>query len=169
MSAENKALARRFLEEVWNQHNLAVAEEIIDPNYVAHDPATPEDISGIYGFKQFFNLYTSAFPDQRFTILDLIAEGDRVVMRWQVEGTHAGALGEIPPTGKRIRITGTTISRTTFFSQLSPSREVPISVDAITAAALAPLNSEVPLRLIVDTPKYTVLSFLVCHPSLVAT
>jgi steroid delta-isomerase-like uncharacterized protein len=108
---ENKELARRMIEEVWNKQNIAAAELMIAPKYVGHDPATPGDISGIGGFRRFFNQYTSAFPDQRFTIDDLIAEGDRVVTRWSVEGTHTGPLPGIPPTGKRIRVTGTTISR----------------------------------------------------------
>jgi steroid delta-isomerase-like uncharacterized protein len=96
---------------VWNKRNIAAADQLIAPNYVAHDPATPGDISGIAGFRRFFNQYTSAFPDQRFTIEDLIAEGDRIVTRWVVEGTHTGALPGIPATGKRVRVTGTTVSR----------------------------------------------------------
>jgi len=111
MSPENKALARRVIEEVWNRQNLAVTEQLIAPGYIGHDPATPGTISGIEGFKAFFRTYTSAFPDQHFTIHDLVAEGDRVVTRWSVEGTHTGALSGIPATGKRIRITGVTISR----------------------------------------------------------
>jgi steroid delta-isomerase-like uncharacterized protein len=111
MSAENKALARRIIEEVWNQQNLSIAEQLIASNYMGHDPATPDTISGIAGFKNFFNTYKSAFPDQHFTIEDLIAEGDRVVTRWSVEGTHAGSLSGIPPTGKKVRVTGTTIAR----------------------------------------------------------
>ena len=71
MSAENKALARRFNEEIWNQQNLAIAEQLISRDYKGHDPATPDTISGIEGFKRFFNRYTSAFPDQHFTIEDI--------------------------------------------------------------------------------------------------
>jgi steroid delta-isomerase-like uncharacterized protein len=111
MTADNKAPARKMIEEVWNKQNLSAAELMIAPKYIAHDPATPGDIRGIAGFRQFFHQYTSAFPDQHFTIDDLIAEGDRVVTRWSVEGTQTGPLPGIPPTGKRIRVTGTTISR----------------------------------------------------------
>jgi steroid delta-isomerase-like uncharacterized protein len=111
MSAENKALARRIIEEIWNRQKLSSADHLIAQNYMGHDPATPGTISGIEGFKKFFNTYTSAFPDQHFTIEDLVAEGDRVVTRWSVEATHTGPLSGIPPTGKRVRVTGTTISR----------------------------------------------------------
>ena len=111
MSAENKALIRRLIEEVWNQKNLGVVEQIIAANYVMHDPATPGIAAGIAGFKSFHRLYTSAFPDQHFAIKDLIAEGDRVVTRWEVEGTHTGELANIAPTGKRVRVSGTTITR----------------------------------------------------------
>lgn len=111
MSAENKALARRIIEEIWNQQKISLAVQLITQNYEGHDPATPGTISGIEGFKKFFNTYASAFPDQHFTIEDLVAEGDRVVTRWSVEATHTGTLSGIPPTGKRVRVTGTTISR----------------------------------------------------------
>jgi predicted ester cyclase len=55
--------------------------------------------------------YLAAFPDTKFTIEDLIAEGDKVVVRWSVQGTHTGPLGDIAPTGRRVSITGTTTCR----------------------------------------------------------
>lgn len=111
MATETKAVIRRLIEEIWNKHDLSAVEALIAPNYIAHDPATPETITGIAGFKQFYNAYTTAFPDQHFTIEELVAEGDRVACRWSVEATHTGALHGIEPTGRRIRVTGTTISR----------------------------------------------------------
>jgi steroid delta-isomerase-like uncharacterized protein len=112
MSAENKALVRYMIDEVWNKRNVAAAEQILAPNFVGHYPATPGDITGMEGFTRFFNQYTSAFPDQHFSIEDLFAEGDRVVTRWTVEATHKGALpGIAAPTGRRVRVSGTTISR----------------------------------------------------------
>lgn len=111
MSEQNKAIARRMIEEVWNKHNIGLADQLVASNYVGHDPATPGDIRGIEGFKKFFHTYSSAFPDQRFTIEDLIAEGDRVVTRWTVEATHRGELQGIQPTQKRVRVTGVIVSR----------------------------------------------------------
>ena len=76
MSAEeNKALARRVLEEMFNKGNLDVADELLAPDYVDHDPAMPEDIHGPDGFKQYVSGYLSAFSDLHLEIEDQIAEG----------------------------------------------------------------------------------------------
>jgi len=106
---ENKAIARRIFEEVWNQGKLDVIDEIFDVNYVSHGfgelPPGPE------GFKQFVSIYRTAFPDTHFIIEDQIAEGDKVVTRWIVRATHKGELMGIPPTGKQVVVTGTGIFR----------------------------------------------------------
>lgn len=109
MSAENKTLARRVIEEVWNQQNIAAAEQMFAPDYVMNTP--DQRLTGLAAFKEFHKTYCSAFPDQRFTIEDLIAEGDRIVTRWTVEGTHKGDLLGTPASGKRVRVNGITISR----------------------------------------------------------
>src|ERR687896_1205729 len=113
MSAEeNKAVVRREMEELFNQGgNLDVADEIIAPNYVSHEPTSGE-VRGIEGAKQFAATYREAFPDLQNTIEDMVAEGDKVVVRFRGRGTHQGeteAFG--PPTGKRMEITGITIKR----------------------------------------------------------
>src|SRR5712692_10079941 len=113
MSAEdNKALARRFFEEFWDQKNLAVADELLDAHHVDHTPGSPPGLpTGPEGFKQFGSVYFAAFPDLRLTIEDMVAEGDGVVTRWTSRGTHAGNLFGIPPTGKSTTTTGITITR----------------------------------------------------------
>ena len=64
MSAEeNKALARRVIEELFNNGNFDLADELIAPDYVDHDQAMPEDIHGPEGFKEYVSMYRSAFPD----------------------------------------------------------------------------------------------------------
>jgi predicted ester cyclase len=113
MSAEeNKAVVRREMEELFNHTgNLDVADEIIDPNYVSYEPTSGE-VRGIEGAKQFAAAYREAFPDLQNTIEDMVAEGDRVVVRFRARGTHQGeteAFG--PPTGKRMDMTGITIKR----------------------------------------------------------
>ncbi len=106
---ENKALSRRFIEEVWNQGKLAVIDELVAPNYVDHDPTGP--IHGPEGMKQFVSMYLAAYPDTHFTIEDQIAERDTVVTRWTARGTHKGPLMGIPPTGKQVTVTGISIDR----------------------------------------------------------
>jgi steroid delta-isomerase-like uncharacterized protein len=97
-TATNKAIVRRLWDEVWNQANLAVAGEIFDPAYAEHE-------------KAFVPIWRSAFPDTRHTIEDMIAEGDKVVTRFTVRGTHHGTYMNIPPTGKSITVTGIWIHR----------------------------------------------------------
>jgi predicted SnoaL-like aldol condensation-catalyzing enzyme len=96
---ENKALARRVLEEMFNKGNLEVADELLAPDYVDHDPAMPEDVRGPEGFKEYVRAYRSAFSDIHIRIEEQIAEGDKVVTRWTGTGTHDGDLAGIaPPT-----------------------------------------------------------------------
>jgi steroid delta-isomerase-like uncharacterized protein len=110
MSTEqNKAQVRRLTEEVWNRGNFAVLDELIAMDYVGHESSMT--IQGQAGARQFISQYRSAFPDLHFTIEDMIAEGDKVVARWSVTGTHEGNLLGIPPTGKRTVGTGITIIR----------------------------------------------------------
>jgi steroid delta-isomerase-like uncharacterized protein len=111
MSEVNKALARRFLEEAFNEGNLGVADEIFTSDYVLHDPTLPEEISGPEGVIQFVQMYRSAFPDTHITVEDQIAEGDEVVTRWTGRGTHQGELFGISPSGNQVEVSGITISR----------------------------------------------------------
>jgi len=111
MSTEaNKASMRRFYDEVFNKKNKAAIDEFIDPNQVDHDapPGTP---GGLKGAKQTITMYLTAFPDLHFTVEDLIAEGDKVVARLTVRGTHQGIFMGIPPTGKKATSTAIDINR----------------------------------------------------------
>ena len=76
MAEENKALVRRWFEYLFNEGNLDVADEIIAPDHLNHDPALPDLPIGPEGQKQLVNLYRSAFPDARITIEEQVAEGD---------------------------------------------------------------------------------------------
>ena len=112
MSAEeNKALARRVIEEMFNGGNLGVADELLAPDYVDHDPAMPEDVRGPEGFKEYVRAYRSAFSDIHIRIEEQIAEGDKVVTRWTGTGTHDGDLAGIAPTGNRVTLPGMEIVR----------------------------------------------------------
>ncbi|MDZ7359293.1 MAG: ester cyclase [candidate division KSB1 bacterium] len=110
MSEQNKALSRRITEECFNKGNLAVADEFVAANFTDHG-APPGLAPGAEGFKQLVAMYRNAFPDMRITIEDVIAEGDKVVMRWTARGTHKGDLMGIAPTGKTVTVTGIGIDR----------------------------------------------------------
>jgi len=112
MSEENKALARRVSEELYNSRgNPDATDEIYAPDFVAHDPNSPEEIRGPEGVKQLASAFRSAFPDMQSTVEDQIAEGDKVVTRYTFSGTHQGELMGIPPTGNRVQMTGIYMSR----------------------------------------------------------
>src|SRR4028118_1132762 len=108
---ENKALARRVLEEMFNKGNLDLADEVFAPDYVDHDPAMPEDIRGPEGFKGYVSIFRTAFPDIHLEIEDQVAEGDKVVTRWTGTGTHEGDLMGIAPTGNKVTLPGMEIVR----------------------------------------------------------
>ena len=80
MSEENKASFRRFIDEVVNKKNLAVIDELIDPDMLDHNPA-PDVPPGIEGMKQFMSAFVGAFPGLHSTLEYLVAEGDLVAGR----------------------------------------------------------------------------------------
>jgi steroid delta-isomerase-like uncharacterized protein len=96
---ENKANARRFVDEVINRGNLAAVDELTGPNFVDHSapPGVPPTAEGA---KAFFGMFHSAFPDLHATVDDVIAEGDRVVQRRTTSGTMRGDFMGMPASGK---------------------------------------------------------------------
>jgi steroid delta-isomerase-like uncharacterized protein len=109
MSEANKAIYSRAWQELMNTRNLAIVDELFAPNYVLHDPHVP--LSGREALKRFTTALHQGFSDLRCTLDDLIAEGDKVVQRFTLTGTHTGAFGELPPSGKRLTLTGLTLGR----------------------------------------------------------
>jgi steroid delta-isomerase-like uncharacterized protein len=107
---EAKALVERDLE-IYNEGNLTFVNEHIDPNYVEHDAALPEDIVGIDAFKERITNLRTNYPDLNCTVEELIVKDDRIVWRWVITGTNTGTTSDIPPTGKKTRIEGVGILR----------------------------------------------------------
>lgn len=93
---ENKARVHRFYEEVFNRKNMAALDEFIDPQAIDHS-APAGAPGGIEGARQFADMFLTAFPDGRFIVENLIAEGDQVVARLTQSGTHQGIFLGIPP------------------------------------------------------------------------
>ena len=111
MSTEdNKALIRRFYEEVFNKRNLAAINDFYAPDHIDHTlpPGLPV---GPDGTKQAIAMTLSGFSDLRVTIEDMIAEGDKVVIRFTTHGTQQGTLGGIPTTGKQVAVMTIEITR----------------------------------------------------------
>src|SRR5918995_6465037 len=107
---ENKAIFRRYVEEIPNQGNMKVADEIFD-RYISHQPDGSTLERGPEDVKRFVGEFRSAFPDLRLSIDDQIAEGDKVMIRETARGTHQGELRGMAPTGKGMEIKGIAIFR----------------------------------------------------------
>ena len=110
MSTEdNKADVLRGYEEGFHQRNLAVFDELMAPDYVWHIASMT--VQGREPAKQLISGFLTAFPDGRYTIEDMIAEGDRVVVRQTFRGTHQGDFMGMAPTGKQVTVTEMEIFR----------------------------------------------------------
>lgn len=109
MSAENKALVRRWFEEVWNKGRIAAIDEMMASDGVAH--GLGRDIHGPDAFKQFHATFRNAFPNMHIHLDDLIAEEEKVAFSYTATGTHQGPLMTLAPTGKSSRFTGMGIIR----------------------------------------------------------
>jgi steroid delta-isomerase-like uncharacterized protein len=110
---QNKARLRRVFEEGWNQGHLAVFDEVLAPDFLYHDPDAPT-IRTCEDYKHYVTEIHRVFPDLHLTIEDVIAEGDQVVVRWTLQGTHTGNITtpmSLPATGKQVSMAGISIDR----------------------------------------------------------
>lgn len=106
MTVENKAVIRRIVDEVLTGGNLDLVDELFAPEYVPHDPSNPARPGGIEGAKQFAGMLHTGLSGVRYTVVEMVAEGDKVMYRWTLEGRHTGPFMGIPPTGRSIKISG---------------------------------------------------------------
>lgn len=108
---ENKAIIRRWLEEGWTNGNLSVADELIDPDFIAHVAGGQAVPSGPDGVRQIVTAWRTGFPDGRMVIDDLIGVADKVVIRMTWRGTHQGDFYGIAPTNRQVSVTSIGIDR----------------------------------------------------------
>lgn len=109
MTESIKDAARRYYDAVLNRGDIDLLDDLAAADYVEHDPL-PGQGDGRQGLKDRVTMIATAFS-QTFTIEDVIAEGDRVVVRWTGSGTHVGEFMGIPPTGRSFTIAGIDIHR----------------------------------------------------------
>jgi steroid delta-isomerase-like uncharacterized protein len=107
---ENKIIARRFNDEVWDGGDEAALEELFAEDVVDHG-AIPGQPPGREGHKYQLALFRSAFPDLRVSSEDIFSEGDKVAYRWTGRGTHQGELMGIPATGNDVTFRGIDVLR----------------------------------------------------------
>jgi signal transduction histidine kinase/predicted ester cyclase len=136
-SETNKKLVTRFIEKVWNQKELDVADEVLTSNIVSH--IVPQDVHGPEDYKQLVLTFLVGFPDFRIHIDELVAEHDKVVVRLTYTGTHKGEFMGVAPTEHNVTYTGTCIYRITdghiaeewnstdFLGLMQQISEIPIS------------------------------------------
>jgi predicted ester cyclase len=106
MSEENKAVVRRLIAEVINEHDPHAAERFFTPDFVEHIPA-PGQGRGLEGMRRWLEeVYFPAFPDAHWTVEEQVAEGDKVLTRFVWRGTHRGEFAGIPPTEERVEVWG---------------------------------------------------------------
>ncbi len=103
---DNKALLRRYYDEVLNAGRLDQIDALFAPDFVSHP-----DESDLAGFKRGAAMSRAAFPDMHVTVEDQIAEGDKVVTRWTATATHQGPFAGLPPTGKPVTVRAIHIHR----------------------------------------------------------
>jgi steroid delta-isomerase-like uncharacterized protein len=113
MSEENKALVRRWFEEVWNKGRAEAIDEMFDENGIAHGLAddSSNPIRGPKNFRPFHTMFREAFPNMNIVIEDMVAEGDKVAARCSVRGKHEGELMGRAATQAPVDFTGITIVR----------------------------------------------------------
>jgi steroid delta-isomerase-like uncharacterized protein len=106
----NKAVIRRFIEEVLNQKRLEVADEIVAEDFVELDPL-PGQRKGREGLKEVLAMMSVAFPDIHWQVEEMVGDGEKVVTRFTWTGTHRGTFLGVPATGKSVAVKGVVIDR----------------------------------------------------------
>ena len=111
MPTDNKSVVQRLYEEVWNQRRLEVADELISPSHGVQVMDAADSGIGPVAYARNVTQFVRAFPDLKFTVMDMIAEDDKVVAFWNISGTHQGEFRGVAPTGRKISVDGITINQ----------------------------------------------------------
>ncbi len=104
---KDEDLALRYHNDIFQKGKLEVAEEILSPDFLLHNPVLPEELrKGPQGAKKYASALIAAVPDRKLVHDDIFAKGDKVLIRWTNSGTNTGPLFGNPPTGKPYVATG---------------------------------------------------------------
>ena len=106
----NKAVIRKFLDEVINQNRMDRATDLVEEDFVELDPL-PGQRQGREGLKAVLAMMRTAFPDIHWVVEEMVAEGDKVVTRFTWTGTHRGEFLGVPPTGRSVSVKGVVIDQ----------------------------------------------------------
>lgn len=111
LPTDNKSIVRRMYEEVWNKRNLEAAKELIAPSHAVQLFDMADSGVGPEAYARNVVQFVRAFPDLKFTVIDMVGENEKVVALWNISGTHRGEFRGIAPTGKKISVDGITINQ----------------------------------------------------------
>ncbi|HYY89418.1 MAG TPA: ester cyclase [Chloroflexota bacterium] len=106
---ENKAVVGRWFQ-AFNERDLAAEEAARSADFVAHVAGAPAPLNGAM-WQSFIAAFFTGFPDFRLDLQDVLAEADRVAVRWTFRGTHAGEFQGIGPTGKTVSMSAVEVNR----------------------------------------------------------
>ena len=108
-TSENKKIVlNQWYEQLWNSWNVTAIDDLMTEDYVLHLSGVPTPL-GREAAKGVVQLFNGSFPDLRHTVDEIVAEGDTVLARWSVRGTHTGDFQGIAATGNQISLSGTTV------------------------------------------------------------
>lgn len=108
MMEQNKKTMERFVEFI-NTGNLEIGREIISPDVIFHAPTSPEPMKGLEGYVAVLDMMRGDMPDIRWTVEEMIAEGEKVMVRFTMRGTQSQPFMGMPATGKSICVTAMNI------------------------------------------------------------
>lgn len=115
MTAANKTVVERFYQKLWNERQLNLADELIAADCVTHQLRSGEEVTGAARgpeeIKQHIRQWLAGFPDLRFAVEDIICDGDLVVSRSVMKGTHTGSWLGLDPSGKEVSVRMMVIQR----------------------------------------------------------
>lgn len=108
MGVDVTQIAREWFERVWNQQDESAIDQLLDRNTVGNDPNFG---TGFEAFKNQWRLWLIGFPDLKFEVIDVYANGNSVVTHWQMSGTNSGKFRNQDATNKKIKIDGVSIDK----------------------------------------------------------
>lgn len=109
MPVENKAIARRLYEEVWNERKIEIIDKLLSPSHALHEPNAADSQIGPQAYKATVMRFLAGFPDLNFSIQDVISENNKLVVSWVLSGTHQGDFYGVAATNKKVSVEGITI------------------------------------------------------------
>ena len=106
----HRLIMQRFVQFI-NTADAKMATELVSPEAIFFVPGRPDPVRGPAGYLEIINMMRSGFPDIQWTLEETIAEGDKIVARYTMRGTHKGNFMGVPPAGKKIAVQALNIYR----------------------------------------------------------